>query len=51
MLAFLVFTAILISCLGLIHKLWNKTRDEKDANDVEGVFMLYSSYEVTNIFS
>lgn len=39
MLAFLVFTAILLAALGLIHKIWNKRRDQKDTTDAEGRFL------------
>ncbi|KEY74559.1 hypothetical protein S7711_07162 [Stachybotrys chartarum IBT 7711] len=33
MLAFLIFTAILIGCLGLLHKIWNARRDEKASTE------------------
>ncbi|KAH7137833.1 permease of the major facilitator superfamily [Dactylonectria macrodidyma] len=35
MLAFLIFTAVLIGCMGLLHKTWNNNRDKKDATDPE----------------
>lgn len=31
MLAFLLFTALLIAIYGMLHKIWNKRRDERDA--------------------
>jgi MFS transporter, ACS family, allantoate permease len=36
MLAFLALTAVLIATMGMIHMLWNKRRDRKDAADPEG---------------
>ncbi|KAF7560364.1 hypothetical protein G7046_g3780 [Stylonectria norvegica] len=35
MLAFLIFTAILIGCMGLLHKIWNTRRDKRDAAEPE----------------
>lgn len=31
MLAFLLFTALLIAIYGMFHKIWNKRRDKRDA--------------------
>jgi uncharacterized membrane protein len=31
MLAFLLFTALLITIYGMLHKIWNKRRDKRDA--------------------
>jgi MFS transporter, ACS family, allantoate permease len=31
MLAFLLFTALLIAIYGTLHKIWNKRRDKRDA--------------------
>lgn len=31
MLAFLLFTALLIAIYGMLHKIWNKRRDKRDA--------------------
>ena len=31
MLAFLLFTALLIAIYGTLHKIWNKRRDKHDA--------------------
>ncbi|KIX03823.1 uncharacterized protein Z518_07376 [Rhinocladiella mackenziei CBS 650.93] len=36
MLAFLIFTAILIVALGSIHKMWNVRRDKREALEPEG---------------
>ncbi len=42
MLAFLIFTGILISIMGLIHRAWNVGNDKRDALDPEGMLILLS---------
>jgi len=38
MLAFLIFTIILLATIGLIHSLWNSKRDKQDALDAQSEF-------------
>jgi nitrogen fixation-related uncharacterized protein len=38
MLAFLIFTAILLGCMGLLHTFWNRKRDEQDKVDAQSIF-------------
>lgn len=40
MLAFLIFTMILIGVMGLIHWSWNKKRDKQDALDAQSRFVI-----------
>ncbi|KAJ4375339.1 hypothetical protein N0V83_002425 [Neocucurbitaria cava] len=40
MLAFLVFTMILIAVMGIIHWSWNKKRDKQDALDAQSMLIL-----------
>jgi MFS transporter, ACS family, allantoate permease len=40
MFAFLIFTAILLATMGLIHWSWNKKRDRQDALDAQSMSSL-----------
>ena len=49
MLAFLLFTMILLASYGLIHKMWNMKRDKQDAIDAQSTYScLHNMAMVTN---
>ncbi|RFU30475.1 hypothetical protein B7463_g5877, partial [Scytalidium lignicola] len=49
MLAFLIFTAILIAIYGMIHKIWNTRRDKRDAIQPEGTILHFENEEFADI--
>ncbi|KAH8668911.1 permease of the major facilitator superfamily [Xylariales sp. PMI_506] len=49
MLAFLIFTAILITALALLHKTWNAQRDKKEAADLEDPAVHFENEEFADL--
>jgi hypothetical protein len=41
MLAFLLFTILLLAFTGLLHKFWNKKRDKQEAIDAQSMWLFF----------